>query len=182
MHEFIGAFSQNGLNLGAGIVHDHEVAVDHAEVLVIFEVVAVSADPVANDRQEPPHESQYSFGTLFNLKGQRCCVGLHVYHSQEEVRPCEHGMIEVLRESPLPPVVHEALEEQSLGHPERVHVVLEEQSEVLFEADVGRPPLYFLPNRFYVLTHVLPLVTVSCHPDPFASGYLAWSFTQTNEC
>ena len=48
-------------------------------------------------------------------------------------------MTKLFRESPLPPVVHETLEEQPFGRPERVYVVLEEQSEVPFEADMERP-------------------------------------------
>ena len=59
----------------------------------------------------------------------------------EEMRPREHGMTELLREPPFPPVVYEPLEKQSLRSPEGVHVVLKERQEILLEPDTKRAPL-----------------------------------------
>ncbi len=72
-------FPKDRLNLVSGVVHDHEVAIDHTEVLVVLEVVPVSGDLVPEDRQKPPHELHDPFERLFNLEGQRCSVSLHIY-------------------------------------------------------------------------------------------------------
>lgn len=146
-HEVIGALPQDGLNLVARVVHDDEVTIDHTEVLVVLEMVSISRDLVADDRQESPHEAHHPFVRFFNLEGQRCSVSLHIYPPHEDVRPCEYGMAELLRELPLPPVVHEPLEEQSFGSPDGIYVVFEERREVPFKPDVERPPLELAPHQ-----------------------------------
>lgn len=95
-YERICAPPQDALHLRAGIVYDHKVTVDDAEVGLVLEVVSIACDPTPDDRQESLDKGHDTLVGLFDLEREGRGVRLHIYPPHADVGRGDDGMRKLL--------------------------------------------------------------------------------------